>query len=371
MSGSWWRARGAAVGSALAVLAALALTGCEESGTVLADEQEVAATAEATTASATAEPSPTPEATETAEPSRDREAEDAESGSALLMLHELEVKGRAPKTGYDRDLFGWRDDTDRNGCDTRNDVLRRDLTDLTLKTGGCVVLGGTLTSDFTGDTFDFIRGDGNNIDIDHIVSLSNAWQTGAQGLSEDELVELANDPINLLAVESSVNRSKGDGDAATWLPPRKGYRCEYVARQIRVKHDYGLWVTPPEFDAMERLLLDCDEDEFGEDDWPDRGGGDVRETVSGSSGSGSSGTSGGSGSSGATRSGGSGSAWSGASSGSGSSGSGGASSGSAGSGSVYFENCTAARDAGAAPVHVGDPGYASHLDRDGDGVGCE
>src|SRR5690606_26463172 len=168
------------------------------------------------------------------------------------------------------------------------------------------------TSDYTGDTFDFIRGDGNNIAIDHVVALSNAWQTGAQALSEDERVALANDPINLLAVESSVNRSKGDGDAATWLPPRKGHRCEYVARRIREKHDYGLWVTQPEFDAMERLLLDCDEDAFGEDDWPGRGGGDVRETVSESSGGSSSGSGGSSGRS--SGSGGSGSASSGGSS---------------------------------------------------------
>ncbi|HJG81184.1 MAG TPA: excalibur calcium-binding domain-containing protein [Brevibacterium senegalense] len=360
---AWWRPRAAAAGL---VLAALMMTGCGELDTVVVDEEAAGSTAEPQTASATESAEPEERATADDEPAED--AADAESGSALAMLHELEVKGRAPKSGYDRDLFRWREDTDRNGCDTRNDVLRRDLTGLTLKAGGCVVLGGTLTSDYTGDTFDFIRGDGNNIDIDHVVALSNAWQTGAQGLSEDELVELANDPINLLAVESSVNRSKGDGDAATWLPPRKGYRCEYVARQIRVKHDYGLWVTPPEFDAMERLLLDCDEDEFGEDDWPGRGGGDVRETVSGSSGG-----SGASGGSGTGRSGGSGGASSGGS-GSGSTGSGGAgesSSGSAGSGSVYFENCTAARDAGAAPVHVGDPGYASHLDRDGDGVGCE
>ena len=219
VAGSWWRSRGAAVGSTVAVIAALALSGCDESGVDLTDEQEVAATAEATTASATADPSPTPTATRTADDeSSERDApdpDDAESGSALQMLYELEIKGRAPKTGYDRDLFRWREDTDRNGCDTRNDVLRRDLTGLTLKTGGCVVLGGTLTSDYTGDTFDFIRGDGNNIDIDHVVALSNAWQTGAQGLSADERVALANDPINLLAVESSVNRSKGDGDAAT------------------------------------------------------------------------------------------------------------------------------------------------------------
>ena len=234
---------------------------------------------------------------------------------------------------------------------------------ITLRSGGCVVLGGTLTSDYTGDTFDFIRGDGNNIDIVHVVALSNAWQTGAQQLSADELVALGNEPVNLLAVESSVNRSKGDGDAATWLPPRKGYRCEYVARQIQVKHDYDLWVTPPEFDAMEGLLLDCDEDEFGDDGWPDRGDGDVKsepesqyepesdpqpERESGSSGGGSSTSGGGSGSSGSESSGG----------------------GSSGGG-VYFRNCDAVRAAGAAPVHAGDPGYAGHLDRDGDGVGCE
>lgn len=74
---------------------------------------------------------------------------------------------------------------------------------------------------------------------------------------------------------SQVNQSKGAGDAATWLPPLAGYRCEYVARQIQVKHNYNLWVTPPEFDAMERLLLNCDEDESGDDDWPARGEGEV------------------------------------------------------------------------------------------------
>ena len=163
---AWWRPRAAAAGL---VLAALMMTGCGELDTVVVDEEAAGATAEPTTASAT----------ETLEPEEPATVDDeqgvaeAESGSALAMLRDLEVKGRAPKTGYDRDLFRWREDTDRNGCDTRNDVLRRDLTGLTLKTGGCVVLGGTLTSDYTGDTFDFIRGDGNNIDIDHVVALSN------------------------------------------------------------------------------------------------------------------------------------------------------------------------------------------------------
>ena len=364
---AWRRPRAAVAGLFLAVLT---VTGCAESATVVVDDEPAAATAEPQTASATESGDPTPAATGDDE-SQERDPGEAEAGSALQMLGELQVKGRAPKTGYDRDLFRWREDVDRNGCDSRNDVLRRDLTGITLKTGGCVVLDGTVTSDYTGDTFDFIRGDGNNIDIDHVVALSNAWQTGAQALSEDERVALANDPINLLAVESSVNRSKGDGDAATWLPPRKSYRCEYVARQIRVKHDYGLWVTPPEYDAMERLLLDCDEDTFGEDDWPARDGGDVVAWESGASGSsGSSGASGsGAGSSGA------GSSGSGRSSGE--SGGGGARSKSSGSGSSggasggAYKNCTAAREAGAAPVYAGDPGYGRHLDRDGDGVGCE
>jgi hypothetical protein len=67
----------------------------------------------------------------------------------------------------------------------------------------------------------------------------------------------ANDPLNLLAVGSSVNRAKGDGDAATWLPPKKSFRCDYVARQITVKRKYGVWVTRAERDAMTRILATC------------------------------------------------------------------------------------------------------------------
>ncbi|MBU8578342.1 HNH endonuclease family protein [Brevibacterium luteolum] len=219
----------------------------------------------ATAASTSATPTPSPTSTDEASP-----------GTALAMLAELEVKGRAPKTGYDRDAFAWRQDTDANGCDTRNDVLRRDLTGITLKSTGCVVLAGSLTSPFTGETFDFIRGPGNNIDIDHLVSLSNAWQTGAQRLDASELIEFGNDPLNLLAVESSLNSQKGDGDAATWLPPAKSYRCEYVSRQIAIKHKYRLWVVPPEKEAMRRVLSDCpDEPAFTADvSWPGQREGD-------------------------------------------------------------------------------------------------
>ena len=285
-------------------------------------------------------------------PTAAREPVGAE-GTALAQLAGLEEKGRAPKTDYDRDLFGWRDDMDRNGCDTRNDVLRRDLTAITLKGGtdGCVVQRGTLDSPYSGDTIDFDRSD-SAVDIDHVVALSDAWQTGAANWDEQTMRELANDPLNLLAVDSGLNRQKGDGDAATWLPPKKDYRCEYVARQIAVKDKYELWVKPAEADAMERVLDGCDGFLALEDDdqWPDAGEGDVvateeepapattepepaPETEPAPKGE------------------------------PGSSGSGG--------GSGPFENCAAAREAGAAPVYATDPGYGRHLDGDGDGVGCE
>ena len=311
-------------------------------------------TAPATTAAPTTEAPTTEAPTTTAPPTT--EAPTPEAGTALAVLAGLEEKGRAPKTGYDRELFHWRDDVDRNGCDTRNDVLRRDLTAITLKAGtdGCVVLEGTLEDPYGGDEIAFDRAD-SEVDIDHVVALSDAWQSGAASWDDDTRRAFANDPLNLLAVDAGLNRQKGDGDAATWLPPAKGFRCEYVGRQIAVKAKYDLWVKPAEADAMARVLSSCDGFAAVADDdpTPDRGEGDVvatageptaapattkapttkapvskapaasdeDETPSG--------------------------------------------------GSVYYKNCTAAREAGAAPVHRGDPGYAKHLDRDGDGVGCE
>ena len=236
-------------------------------------------------------------------------------------------------------------------------MLRRDLTNITLKAGtrGCIVLAGTLADPYAGETYDFDRS-ANAVDIDHVVARSNAWQTGAFKFDEETLKEFGNDPLNLLAVSSSLNRQKGDGDAATWLPPNKSYRCEYVARQIAVKHKYDLWVVPPEKVAMERVLDKCeDQPAFAEDvDWPAPGDGDnvtTKEETRPAKQKSSSSESSGSGSSGSSSS--------------------GSSSSSSGSSSAYFENCTAAREAGAAPVRSGDPGYGSHLDRDGDGIACE
>ncbi|MET3805759.1 hypothetical protein ABIB25_002763 [Nakamurella sp. UYEF19] len=189
------------------------------------------------------------------------------SGPALTALHALPIKGRAPKTGYSRGQFGttWTDDVTvdggHNGCDTRNDILRRDLTGVMLKarTQGCVAASGTLHDPYTGRTIAFVRGKNtsDDVQIDHVVALSDAWQTGAQNLTPGQRQDLANDPLELLAVDGPTNQSKGDGDAATWLPPDKSFRCAYVARQIAVKARYHLWVTAAERGAVEAVLGTC------------------------------------------------------------------------------------------------------------------
>ncbi len=194
------------------------------------------------------------------------DVEQISSTSATALLAALPVKGRAPMTGYTRAQFGaaWTDDNDdidgHNGCDTRNDILRRDLTAVTLEPGthACAVATGILVDPYTATTIHFLRGATSTaVQIDHVTALGDAWQTGAQQLSARTRVDLANDPLELLAVDGPTNERKGDGDAATWLPPNKNYRCAYVARQIAVKVRYRLWVTPAEHDAMARVLAAC------------------------------------------------------------------------------------------------------------------
>ncbi len=179
--------------------------------------------------------------------------------TAADQLATLPIKERAPQTGYSRDEFGpaWLD-VDGNGCDTRNDMLTRDLDDTVIDTR-CRVLSGVLREPFSGDIIFFERGEQTSqlVHIDHVVALSNAWQTGAQDLSEQQRIEFANDPLNLIAVSGRLNQEKGDSDAASWLPPDRGYWCEYVARQVGVKAHYNLWVTRAEHDQMARVLRDC------------------------------------------------------------------------------------------------------------------
>lgn len=211
--------------------------------------------------------SPSEAAQTTASASQAVKAGTDEAYAALAELATLPVKGRAPKTGYTRAQFGpaWTDDVavadGHNGCDTRNDILARDLTGVTFKPGShdCAVLSGNLHDPYTGRIIAFHRGVGSSsaVQIDHLVALSDAWQTGAQQLPADRRQDFANDPLNLEAVDGPTNEAKGDGDAATWLPPNKAYRCTYVSRQVAVKAKYDLWVTPAEHDAIVRVLDHC------------------------------------------------------------------------------------------------------------------
>ncbi|MGH3654095.1 HNH endonuclease family protein [Glutamicibacter sp.] len=181
---------------------------------------------------------------------------------SLELLNEVTVKGRAPKTGYERAEFGkgWKD-PDRNGCDARNDILSRDLVDVTYKSAKrpCVVLSGKFDDPYTGKTIDFKRGQGTStaVQIDHVVALSDSWQKGAQRWDADTRLEFANDPLNLLASDGPTNASKGDKDAASWLPPNKSFRCAYVSRQTQVKAKYDVWMTKAEHAAIGNILKSC------------------------------------------------------------------------------------------------------------------
>jgi len=177
---------------------------------------------------------------------------------SITLLNTLEVKGRAPKTGYSRAQFPHWSDLDRNGCDSRNEILKRDLTQIVFKVGtkDCKVLSGVLQDPFSNKVLNFTTAK-SLVDIDHLVALSNAWQTGAAYFDKNIRTQIANDPINLLAVDAKLNRQKGDGDAATWLPPNKSFRCEYVSRQVAVKAKYSLWVTDAEKAAIVRVLSNC------------------------------------------------------------------------------------------------------------------
>ncbi len=198
-------------------------------------------------------PEPTPSGSTSPEPTS------SATSPALTALATIPIKGRAPKTGYDRDLFA--SDWDYSfGCDMRNKILRRDFVEFQFRSdSSCVIATGVLLDPYTGQTINFVRGVGtsNEVQIDHVVAVSDAWQKGAQQLSSAQRYAFYNDPLNLLAVSGSANAQKSDSDAASWLPSNKAYRCAYVARQVAVKISNNLWVTQAEYDAINRVLRDC------------------------------------------------------------------------------------------------------------------
>ncbi|VEJ28772.1 Domain of uncharacterised function (DUF1994) [Rothia dentocariosa] len=246
-----------------------------------------------------------------------------EVSEALRILNTLPVKGRAPKTGYSRAQFGdaW-SDIDHNGCDTRNDILNRDLTAKQHKNSrGCVVISGILNDPYTRKVINFMRGKDTSeqVQIDHVVALSDAWQSGAQEISAQERLQLANDPENLLAVDGPANQQKSDSDAATWLPANASFRCSYVARQIRVKAKYHLWVKPAEKEAMINVLTPCAGAAAKPAPVPQVDTPPAQNPAP----------------------------------------------------ALAFQTCADARAAGYRNMHRGAPGYSDHLDRDGDGIACE
>ncbi len=182
-----------------------------------------------------------------------------ESESTLLaseVLERLEVKGRAPKTGYKRTAFynGW---PTVDGCSLRQRIIRREFGGSAVL-DGCTVIGGEFDEPYTGEHRVFTNKEEiSKLQIDHVVALSDAWQKGAQYKDKEVRYNIATDPLNLLAVDGPANEKKSDGDAATWLPENKKFRCQYVARQVSVKYKYGLWVTEAEKEAISGVLTTC------------------------------------------------------------------------------------------------------------------
>lgn len=182
---------------------------------------------------------------------------DASAPLAVEILGELEVKGRAPKTGYKRDEFygGW---PTVEGCNLRQKILKREFGDSAVL-DGCNVIAGEFDEPYTGEHKVFATREeiSKGVQIDHVVALSDAWQKGAQYMEKEVRYNIATDPLNLLAVDAAANEQKSDGDAATWLPSNKKFRCQYVARQVSVKYKYGLWVTEAEKEAISNVLTNC------------------------------------------------------------------------------------------------------------------
>lgn len=258
-----WRRKQGLIGipvSLVLVVGGASLVPASATSTANPSEVQGSTTASAQQTTTSGSPVPTPSASAVLDATT-APSTVAAGSSAVAVLATIAVKGRAPMTGYSRDQFGqaWYD-LDRNGCDTRNDILRRDLVGITLAgTYDCVVLTGTLQGPYTGKTISFVRSEttSTTVEIDHVVALGDAWQTGAQQLSAGQRLALANDPLNLLAVDGPTNLAKGDGDAATWLPPNKVFRCAYAARQTAVKAAYSLWMTQAEHDAVAGILATC------------------------------------------------------------------------------------------------------------------
>ncbi|MCZ7459825.1 HNH endonuclease family protein [Streptomyces sp. WMMC940] len=184
---------------------------------------------------------------------------DADKAAARGLIGELTTKGRGPRTGYDRDEFGyaWMDTADgvplaRNGCDTRNDLLKLHGRHVRFRAGSdCVVVSMDLYDPYTGKDIAWKKARAAEVQIDHVVPLSYSWQMGSSRWPESKRERFANDVLNLLPVEGRANSAKGDSGPASWLPPSKQIRCAYAVRFAQVALKYELPVTS----ADKRMML--------------------------------------------------------------------------------------------------------------------
>ncbi|MFF8958950.1 HNH endonuclease family protein [Streptomyces sp. NPDC014894] len=237
------------VGCLLALAATAALVGCEADGSAPRDS------ASSSSSSSGTSPLANPDGTG---PGLAPLTSDADRAAARRLIEKVTTKGRGPRTGYERDRFGyaWMDSADgvplaRNGCDTRNDLLARDGRKLAYRSGSdCVVTALTLDDPYTGTSIEWRKRKAAAVQIDHVVPLSYSWQMGAARWTAEKRRRLANDPLNLLPVDGPSNSSKGDSGPASWLPPNKKIRCSYAVRISQVAVAYDMPVTAADKEAM-------------------------------------------------------------------------------------------------------------------------
>ncbi|MDI2132619.1 HNH endonuclease family protein [Yinghuangia seranimata] len=255
MSRGWGRGRRIAA-AALLVTAALTASGCKNDG-----DKVSPGGAAAPVAPGAARPGAVPLTnTDGTAPGLGPVTADADRTAARAVIDKVRTAGRGAKTGYDRDQYGpaWTDKAagvpmSGNGCGTRDDILKRDGTGVQFKSGStCVVNTMTLADPYTGKTIAFTKSKASTVQIDHVVALSASWQMGAARWPADKRQQLANDPLNLIAVDGPTNNAKGDGSPATWLPPNKDIRCAYVVRYAQVSLKYDLPVTDADKVAMQQ-----------------------------------------------------------------------------------------------------------------------
>jgi hypothetical protein len=204
---------------------------------------------------------PSPGASATAPPTGAVAGKDA----ALALLAKLSRGAQSHWDTYTRESFGdplWTDDTDapggRNGCDTRDDVLRRDLTGARLgERNPCVVLSGVLHEPYTGKILPYDRSRASEIEIDHVVAVAAAWRAGAWQWTPQRRQAFANDVDNLLAADKTANQDKRSQTPDNWKPARREAWCDYARRYVTTKSRYALSVTSAEATALGEMLATC------------------------------------------------------------------------------------------------------------------